>query len=51
MKSGDYKLRDDNYGDQEETKVMPHKVETSFYDTLKSQLLMLNLDERAAENC
>src|SRR5690606_2487163 len=23
-----------------------HKVETSFYDTLKSQLLMLNLDER-----
>ena len=36
---GDYKLRDDNYGDPEETKVMPHKVETSFYDTLKSQLL------------
>src|SRR5665213_2998963 len=29
---GDYKLRDDNYGDSEETKVMPHKVETSFYD-------------------
>ncbi|MDQ2721287.1 MAG: RNA polymerase factor sigma-54 [Bacteroidota bacterium] len=43
---GDYKYRDDNYGDQEETKVMPHKVETSFYDTLKTQLLMLNLDER-----
>jgi len=43
---GDYKLRDDNYGDPEETKVMPHKVETSFYDTLKSQLLMLNLDDR-----
>jgi RNA polymerase sigma-54 factor len=43
---GDYKLRDDNYGDPEETKVMPHRVETSFFDTLKSQLLMLNLDER-----
>jgi RNA polymerase sigma-54 factor len=43
---GDYKYRDDNYGDQEETKVIPHKVETSFYDTLKSQLLMLNLDEK-----
>jgi RNA polymerase sigma-54 factor len=43
---GDYKYRDDNYGDPEETKVMPHKVETSFYDTLKTQLLMLNLDDR-----
>jgi RNA polymerase sigma-54 factor len=43
---GDYKLRDDNYGDPEETKTIPVKVETSFYDTLKSQLLMLNLDER-----
>src|ERR1700733_2550869 len=43
---GDYKLRDDNYGDAEETKVMPHRVETSFFDTLKSQLLMLNLDDR-----
>lgn len=43
---GDYKYRDDNYGDPEEMKVMPHKVETSFYDTLKTQLLMLNLDDR-----
>lgn len=42
----DYKLRDDNYGDSEETKTIPHKVETSFYDTLKNQLLMLHLDER-----
>ena len=43
---GDYKYRDDNYGDPEETKVIPHKVETSFYDTLKTQLLMLHLDDR-----
>lgn len=43
---GDYKFRDENYGDSEEIRVMPHKVETSFYDTLKSQLLMLNLDDR-----
>ncbi len=43
---GDYKLRDDNYGDPNETKVVPHKVETSFFDTLKTQLLMLNLDDR-----
>ncbi|MEO6188451.1 MAG: RNA polymerase factor sigma-54 [Ginsengibacter sp.] len=43
---GDYKYRDDNYGDPNETKTIPHKVETSFYDTLKSQLLMLDLDTR-----
>lgn len=43
---GDYKYRDDNYGDPDEQKTIPHKVETSFYDTLKSQLLMLNLDDR-----
>lgn len=43
---GDYKYRDDNYGDPNETKVVPHRVETSFYDTLKSQLLMLNLDDK-----
>lgn len=43
---GDYKYRDDNYGDPNETKVIPHKVETSFYDTLKTQLLMLTLTER-----
>lgn len=41
---GDYKYRDDNYGSAEEQKTIPHRVETSFYDTLKSQLLMLNLD-------
>ena len=43
---GDYKLRDDNYGDPEETKTIPHRVETSFYDVLKSQLLMLHIDDR-----
>jgi RNA polymerase sigma-54 factor len=43
---GDYKLRDDNYSDPDDTKVIPHKVETSFFDTLKTQLLMLNLDDR-----
>ena len=43
---GDYKYRDDNYGDPNEQKTIPHKVETSFYDTLKSQLLMLNIDDR-----
>lgn len=43
---GDYKYRDDNYGDPNETKTIPHRVETTFYDTLKSQLLMLNIDDR-----
>jgi len=43
---GDYKLRDDNYGDPDETKTVPHKVETSFFESLKSQLLMLDLDDR-----
>jgi len=33
---GDYKLRDDNYGDRKETKgLYLIKVETSFFDTLK----------------
>ncbi len=42
---GDYKYRDDHYG-QEETRTIPHRVETTFYDTLKTQLLMLDLDDR-----
>src|SRR5438067_5267862 len=43
---GDYKLRDDNYPELEETKTIPHKVETSFHDILLDQLTMLDLDER-----
>ena len=42
----DYKLRDDNYPDAEEDRVIPHKVETSFYELLLDQLGLLNLDER-----
>ena len=42
----DYKMRDENYGDQEEKTTMPYKVETSFYEVLEAQLGMLNLDER-----
>ena len=42
----DYKLRDDNYPDADEERVIPHKVETSFYEVLLDQLGMLNLDER-----
>jgi RNA polymerase sigma-54 factor len=42
----DYKLRDDNYPDADEDRVIPHKIETSFYEVLLDQLGLLNLDDR-----
>jgi RNA polymerase sigma-54 factor len=42
----DYKLRDDNYGDNEEQKTVPLRVETTLHDVLADQLGMLSLDER-----
>ena len=42
----DYKLRDDNYPDQDEERVMPHRVETSFHELLLDQLGMLVVDDR-----
>ena len=42
----DYKLRSDNYTDEEERRETPVKTETSFYDTLINQLGLLNLDEK-----
>ncbi|WP_415160884.1 RNA polymerase factor sigma-54 [Parafilimonas sp.] len=42
----DYKLRDDNYGDNEEQKTVPLRVETTLHDILVDQLGMLSLDER-----
>lgn len=44
----DYKMRDENYGDQEEKQSVPYSVETSFFELLESQLGMLNLDERGS---
>lgn len=41
----DYKLRDDNYP-EEEQKQIPFKTETSFYETLLLQLGLLKLDEK-----
>lgn len=41
----DYKLRDENYGNDEEQKTVPHKVETSFMDLLVQQLGMLKLSD------
>jgi len=42
----DYKMRDENYGDQEEKQTVPYSVETSFYEVLESQWGMLKLDEK-----
>jgi RNA polymerase sigma-54 factor len=42
----DYRLRDDNYPDADEERVMPHKVETSFHEVLLDQLGMLVIDDR-----
>jgi RNA polymerase sigma-54 factor len=44
----DYKLRDDNYPDADDNKVVPHRVETSFHDMLTAQLGLLKLDDRTA---
>ncbi len=43
---GDYKLRDENYPEADEGKVIPVKVETSFHEMLLDQLGMMELDER-----
>lgn len=40
----DYKLRDDNYNNDDEPKTIPHKVETGFNELMQQQLGMLNLD-------
>ncbi|NCT93190.1 MAG: RNA polymerase factor sigma-54 [Chitinophagaceae bacterium] len=42
----DYKMRDDNYPEMDDQKVIPIRVETSFHDLLLDQLGMLELDER-----
>ena len=42
----DYKLRDESWGDNEETKTAPHKVETTFHEHLLEQLGMLKLDDK-----
>lgn len=43
---GDYKLRDENYPELDEGKVIPIRVETSFHEMLLNQLGMMELDDR-----
>ncbi len=50
VKDGDddiaeYKMRDENYGEEDDKKVTPHKTETSFYELLLDQLGLLKLDD------
>ncbi|MBC7867036.1 MAG: RNA polymerase factor sigma-54 [Gloeobacteraceae cyanobacterium ES-bin-316] len=40
---GDYKLKDDNYPELDDNRVIPHKVETSFIELMLQQLGMLKL--------
>ncbi|HEX7905701.1 MAG TPA: RNA polymerase factor sigma-54 [Chitinophagaceae bacterium] len=42
----DYKLRDDNYPEDDEKRQLPVKTETSFYELLLDQLGLLKLDEK-----
>jgi len=42
----DYRLRDDNYGEQDENKVSPHRTETSFHEYLLEQLGLMKMDDR-----
>ena len=42
----DYKLRDDNYPEEDEKRELPYKTEVSFYDSLLDQLGLLKLDEK-----
>ena len=41
---GDYKLKDENYPEIDDGRVIPHKVETGFNELMLEQLGQLNLD-------
>ncbi|MEI2747588.1 MAG: RNA polymerase factor sigma-54 [Ferruginibacter sp.] len=42
---GDYKLRDDNYPELDDSRVVPHKVEASFNEMMLQQLGLLKLSD------
>lgn len=42
----DYKLRDDNYPEDDEGRQLPFKSEVSFFEMLKNQLGLLKLDDK-----
>jgi RNA polymerase sigma-54 factor len=46
---GDYRLKDENYPEKDDDKVIPHKVEASFNELMVQQLGLLNLDDTQAK--
>lgn len=42
----DYKMRDENYPEADDNKVVPYRVETSFHEHLQEQLGMLKIDDK-----
>ncbi|MBS1919664.1 MAG: RNA polymerase factor sigma-54 [Bacteroidetes bacterium] len=42
----DYKLKDDNYPEEDDKKELPYKNETGLYETLQNQLGLLKLDSK-----
>ncbi|HUR67139.1 MAG TPA: RNA polymerase factor sigma-54 [Chitinophagaceae bacterium] len=42
----DYKLRDDNYPEEDEGRQLPFKAETSFYEMMSAQLGLLKLEDK-----
>jgi len=45
----DYKLKDDNYPELEDQRVVPYKIEVSFHELLIEQLGLLNLDDQSRQ--
>lgn len=43
---GDYKLRDDNYPEEDDGRQLPFKTEASFYELLINQLGLLKLEDK-----
>ncbi len=43
---GDYKLRDDNYPEEDDGRQLPFKTEASFFELLTNQLGLLKLEEK-----
>lgn len=42
----DYKLKDENYPELDDSKTIPHRVESTFHDHLLEQLGLLTMDEQ-----
>src|SRR5690606_14835696 len=43
---GDYRMRDDNYPEQDDKRVIPHRVEVTFNELMLQQLGLLKIDDK-----